>query len=204
MREISRAVNLSADEFLKMLPPKLQKVVFQIRNEKERGARPRPSASLIDCSSTLSEAQRKAMLDKVASLVDENLSGRSDMCLQFADLLSRLLNHLKISARPVLGTAIYYGSNKAELFRWRHAWVRIGKEVIDGNVDCLFENPLVPSSVSVKPYWGPVSETPPDRRFRPKDGARLDNDTDVSNIWWPEMRAWLDQIHASPLNQTAK
>jgi len=32
--------------------------------------------------------------------------------------------------------------------------VRIGDEVVDGNVDCLSENPLVPDIVRVAPYWG--------------------------------------------------
>jgi hypothetical protein len=47
---------------------------------------------------------------------------------------------------------IYYGADGEEIFRWQHAWVRIGNEVIDGNVDCLAENPLVPKAVSVAPY----------------------------------------------------
>jgi hypothetical protein len=169
-----------------------------IRQQKDCGSRPKPSASLIDCSSLLTPPERAAILDKVASLVDENLSGRSDMCLQFSELLSKSLSHLRLSARPILGTAIYYDSSGKEIFRWKHAWVRVGKELIDGNVDCLFENPMVPSSVNVKPYWGPVSDTPADRRLRPKDGALLRPDTDVSRIWWPEMRGWLDQTYSSP------
>ena len=40
--------------------------------------------------------------------------------------------------------------------------------MIDGNVDSLVENPMVPSSVNVAPYWGPITETPADRRSREK------------------------------------
>lgn len=195
MREISPAVNLSADAYLRMLPAELQRTVHQIRSAKENGARPKPSANVIDHSSLLSARQRGAILDAVADLVDENLCGRSDMCTQFADLLSRSLSYLGLSARPVVGNAIYYDSKRVEIFRWRHAWVRVGKELVDGNVDSLAENPMVPSSVNVKPYWGPINETPSDRKLRPKEGVRIDPDTDVADVWWPDMRAWLDQTY---------
>jgi hypothetical protein len=109
---------------------------------------------------------RDKLLDAVAALVDENYGGRSEMCLQFASLLHRSLDHLKFPSRSAVGWAMYFGPNGEELFRWRHAWVRVGEEVIDGNVDCLGENPVVPKNVSVAPYWGPISEVPSDRRLR--------------------------------------
>ena len=51
----------------------------------------------------------------------------------------------------VVGTAIYYAAKGEEIWRWWRAWVRIGNEVIDGNVDCLAENPLVSKAVSLVP-----------------------------------------------------
>ena len=134
---------------------------------------------------------RADLLDSIAALVDENLSGRSDMCRQFADLLQRALAHLRLPARPVLGTAIYF-SNRREVFRWEHAWVRVGSEVIDGNVDSLYENPMVPPEVTVAPYWGPITNTPADRRLRQDKKRSLPADSDVAQIWWPELRARID------------
>jgi hypothetical protein len=191
MREISPAVDLSAENFLKLLPPSHQDIVTRIRDQKKSGTRNWPSATTLDRSALLSETARMAVVDAVARLVDENLSGRSDMCMQFADLLHRALRHLHLPARAVLGKCIYYLDNR-EIFRWDHAWVRVGHEVIDGNVDILSENPLVPSTVIVRPYWGPITEVPGDRKLRENHGAQLSPDTDVEKIWWPELEAWLD------------
>jgi hypothetical protein len=114
------------------------------------------------------------------------------MCLQFADLLNRALTHLQFPSRPVVGTAIYYGPEDEEIWRWRHAWVRIDDEVIDGNVDCLAENPVVPKAVSIAPYWGPIATMPPDRRLREERGTALPPDVDVDDTWWPDLKNWLD------------
>jgi hypothetical protein len=64
--------------------------------------------------------------------------------------------------------------------------------VIDGNVDSLAENPLVPKQVRVNPYWGPVREVPKDRGLRVDQSAQLPSDVDVDAIWWPELKAWID------------
>ncbi len=69
--------------------------------------------------------------------------------------------------------------------------MRVGKEAIDGK-DCLSENPLVPKQIRVSPYWGPISQTPGDRRLREDHGAALPIDVDVDGIWWPELKAWID------------
>jgi hypothetical protein len=193
VREISPAVNASADEFLASLPPTFQEIVHRIRREKAAGTRPKPSSMLVDASQLLDAQKRHAILDRVAGLVDENLSGRSDMCQHFADLLCRALVHLKIPARTACGEAIYYDANGREHFRWSHAWVRVGDEVIDGNVDSLAENPMVPDSVKINPYWGPIRKTPADRKLREQRGLTLESESDVTHIWWPELRQWLDQ-----------
>lgn len=191
MREISPAENLSADDFLKSASPAVQEIASHIRQQKEAGTRARPSDTLIDQSTLLSPSMRRNLLDAVAGLVDENLFGRADMCMQFADLLQRALEYLGLSSRSVVGQAIYYVDGH-EVFRWEHAWVRIVGEVVDGNVDSLFENPVVPSAVSLAPYWGPIAETPPDRRLRESHGRKLPPDKDVLEIWWPELRTWLE------------
>jgi hypothetical protein len=98
MREISPAVNVSSDEFFRSLNGEIQKLVEKIRMEKTEQSRLKPSSSLIDKSELMTAAERKMLLDKVAELVDENLTGRSDMCRQFADLLQRALTYLAFSS----------------------------------------------------------------------------------------------------------
>ncbi len=192
MREISPAVNASADEFLNLLAPEARRIVVEIRRQKHASERSTPSPTLADRSALLTKAHRERLLDAVAALVDENLGGRSEMCYQFADLLHRALTYLKYPSKAVVGWAMYFSPDGQEIFRWRHAWVRIGEEVIDGNVDSLSENPKVPKTVRVAPYWGPISLMPPDRRLREERGATLPADGDVSDIWWPELRDWID------------
>jgi len=193
MREISPAEGISADEYVALLPAAIRQLVNEIRRRKQAGESLRPSGSLIDHSVLLTKEHRNSLLDAISALVDENYIGRAEMCLQFADLLNRALLHLHFPSRPVVGTAIYYDSAGKEIFRWTHAWVRIGDEVIDGNVDSLAENPVVPKSVCIKPYWGPIAQTPSDRRLTEKHGEGLPSDVDVDQIWWPELKALLDK-----------
>ena len=197
MREISPAVNVSVDDYVEVLPPEAKRIVEEIRRQKREGVRQRPSVTLIDRSAILTKTIRDRLLDAVAALVDENYAGRSEMCLQFAALMHRALRHLSFPSRPAVGTAIYYGVKGEEIWRSQHAWVRIGDEVIDGNVDCLAENPLIPKTVSAAPYWGPITDVPPDRRLREEHGSVLEPDVDVDSIWWPELQQWLDREMSS-------
>lgn len=137
MREISPAINASGDEFLGTLPQHIQQLIAEIRRQKQAGQRPKPSTNLIDRSALFTKAPPRKALDTVAVLVDESLGGRSDMCLQFAGLLNLALTHLRFPSRPVVGISIYYAARGSEIFRRRHAWVRVGDEVIDGNVAAM-------------------------------------------------------------------
>jgi hypothetical protein len=179
MREISPAEGISVDEYIAIMPAAIQQLVNEVRRKKQTGERPCPSKSLIDHSALLTKPHRDRLLDAIAALVDENYVGRAEMCIQFADLLNRALTHLRFPSRPVIGTAMYYDLAGNEIFRWTHAWVRIGGEVIDGNVDSLAENLVVPNAVCIAPYWGPITQTPPDRRLREKHGDGLPFDVDV-------------------------
>lgn len=174
------------------MPENFGRIVAEVRRQKKSGERPLPSTTLVDKSKMLTTETRRALLDKVASLVDENLAGRSEMCMQFADLLHRALENLKLPSRSVPGTAIYLDSKGEVIFRWTHAWVRAGEEVIDGNVDSLPENPAAPRGVRIPPYWGPILEVPADRRLREGQQTHPPADGDVVNTWWPDLRAWLD------------
>ena len=180
MREISPAVNMSAEEFL-LIAPEYKDKVNLIRGQKAAGQRHRPSTNLID-QSTLSDATfRAALLDRVAGLVDENLFGRSEMCQQFALLLARALQFKGLDAKAVSGEAIYFAGG-SKVFSWEHAWVRIGAEVVDGNVDSLFENPVIPKSVKCRPYWGPITAVPSDRKLRPRQTSPVAADPDVDGV----------------------
>ena len=191
MREISPFKNASIDEFLPSQPQWIQDMVEKIRDEKRAELRKRPSESLVGQSAILSPDKRARLIDRVAALVDENLFGRAEMCIQFAQLLQLSLVHLGFGARTVIGTAEYYAQGR-KIFSWEHSWVRIGSEVVDGNVDSLYENPTVPSTVQVAPYWGPITSTPHDRRLRETKWKKSAPDGDVLAIWWPELRAWLE------------
>ena len=167
MREISPAPGISVDDYIARVVPNAHKpLIAEVRRQKVAGLRRVPSATLIDKSTLLTMEARASVLDQVAKLVDENYVGRGEMCLQFADLLNRGLNKLGLPARAIVGKAIYYDPKGTEIFRWNHAWVRIGDEIVDGNVDSIPENPMVPKTVQVFPYWGPVRETPSDRKLQ--------------------------------------
>ena len=139
----------------------------------------------------LTPAKRAALLDKVAELVDQNVAGRAEMCFQFAGLLNRALKHLGFNTFAITGTAKYLSDKGKTLHSWQHGWVRAGREVIDGNTDTIPENPTVPKGVRADPYWGPIQDIP--ARQLVQDGYLSDNDPDVSAIWWPELKDWLDK-----------
>jgi hypothetical protein len=193
MREISFAINASAEECVELLPPDYRAIVEEIRRQKLDGTRRLPSSTLIDQSAILTKTMRVKLVDAVASLVDENVTGRADMCLQFASLIHKALSSLNFPSRSVVGKATYYGRDGKQIFAWDHAWVRIGDEVIDGNVDSLDENPTVPKAVRVAPYWGPITRTPSDRKLHEYHGMALVPDHDVETIWWPDLQQWIDR-----------
>lgn len=117
MREISPAHDLTPDEFLAMLPQEYREIVEGIRHTKRSGVRPLPSLSLIDKSNIANPVLRRSLLDKVATLVDENLAGRSEMCAQFSQLLARALTKLGYPSVPVTGEATYF-KNGQKLYSW--------------------------------------------------------------------------------------
>lgn len=193
MREVSPAENLNAEEYYNVLPDETKNIVEKIRREKKDGKRILPSASLIDKSEILNLEKRKIILDEVAKLVDENIFGRSEMCIQFAELLAMALKYLGHDARLVFGKAIYFNKTK-EVFRWDHAWVRVGEEVIDANQDSLWENPKVLKGLDSVPYWGKIKEMPKSWRLQENGNVEYKPDSDVANIWWPDLLILLDRI----------
>lgn len=111
MREISPVLNMSYEEFL-TVSPNARIHPERIRAQQLAGTRPVPSSSLLDYSTVLQHAITPSLLDKVASLVDENLFGRSEMCHQLSILVARALSALGLHAKPTAGTAMYYESRR--------------------------------------------------------------------------------------------
>src|SRR4051812_47351385 len=97
-REISPSSISDAATYYSGLSRPFQHVVDQIRASKEGGQRRRPSSRAIFVQPGPTPDWRPALLDKVAALVDENVFGRSEMCLQFAALLRSGLYLLGIKA----------------------------------------------------------------------------------------------------------
>ena len=58
MREISPAVGVSVEEYLKLVP-EIRPIITEIRRQKEVGERLRPSTSLIDRSQMLTNESRE-------------------------------------------------------------------------------------------------------------------------------------------------
>jgi len=192
LREISPAENATVEEFLRVAHPEQRKIAERIRRQKQGGERALPSEALVDDSALLNREFRKALIDKIASLVDENLFGRSEMCQQFATLLNLSLNHLGIYSKVMRGKATYSNG-----FSWDHYWVTTKDEIIDANTDSMVENPAVPNDLIPAPYWGSKSNLPKDRKLKPKSNAKIPKDTDVKDIWWPELKKWVSQYNQS-------
>jgi hypothetical protein len=184
---------MSADDYVAELvanrSPNLP-FLRSIRKEKARGTRPWPSSRLIGTGTEPPFELRARLLDKVAELVDENVYGRSDMCLQFAALLTRALARIGISAAAKTGKASYRKQSD-QLFTWDHAWVEYDGYVIDGNVDSMCENPKVDEGVDPSPFWGRREDIPDDRRFDFESSTPWVDDEDV-DAWWPRLSDWLD------------
>jgi len=69
MREISPAIGVSVDDYLR-LAPEIKPLIMEIRRKKQAGDRLRPSTSLVDRSQILTKEVREKLLDRVAELVD--------------------------------------------------------------------------------------------------------------------------------------
>jgi hypothetical protein len=100
------------------------------------------------------------------------------------------LRHLGFNSYAVTGTATYFSVKGKRIYSWHHGWVRVGKEIIDGNTDSITENIMVPQGIKADPYWGPIQNIP--TRRLDQDGY-VDNDPDVIGVWWPDLKEWLEK-----------
>ncbi|GAA5512398.1 hypothetical protein Dcar01_01112 [Deinococcus carri] len=88
-----------------------------------------------------------------------------------------MLAELGITARVVIGEATYkmHGTKHVML----HAWVEVGEDLVDGNVDSFEENVSIPNEIRPQPYWGPKRRAP-NRTF--KETRELTADREVAEI----------------------
>lgn len=197
MREVSPASyqGLTADEYFELADPLTQAFATRVRASKAAGARSFPSSKLILEGQAPQPDWRPGLLDKIASLVDEDLLGRSDMCKPFAYLLAEALKMMGVKAKAMVGQAQYQRSDGTWAV-WQHAWVKIGADIlVDGNIDSMAENPTLQLAPPPAPsaYWGPRKLRPRDRRIDAGRPLQL-NDLNVHAIntyWLPDLIAWL-------------
>jgi len=164
----------------------ISQLLKTINNQKSSGTRPHPSIRVISMGEVPSEKIRKTLLDICAQLVDENWAGRSEMCIYFAVLMRNALSKIGIDASVHIGEAKYISSDKS--FTWDHAWVTYDDYIIDGNVDSMIENPMIPIGIDPDPYWGPINILPKDRNFKSNRILLPKNDT--TELDKKEIRDW--------------
>ena len=192
-REISPSETLSVKKYIDRLVIKNSyehlTVIKRIRKEKENGTRLLPSTGLISSSENPPIDFQNKLLDEVARLVDENLFGRSEMCIQFASLLAMALTRSGFEARAEQGKA-HYRKSDGGWFTWDHAWVIYTDNIIDGNVDSMKENPAVDKDINSVNYWGKINAIPEDRKYELENTKPVVPDKDVE-MWWEDLEQWL-------------
>lgn len=171
----------------------VNKILSLIENQRKNGTRPLPSGSIQSIGDRPVQEVRKFLLDTCAKLVDENWCGRSEMCIYFAVLIRHGLNIIGIPANVHVGKAIYIDNNNQDnRFEWDHAWVVQEEQLIDGNIDSIIENPMVPNGISPAPYWGPIEETPSDRKLY--SSRILDSSQDEIELDKQEITMWKQHL----------
>jgi len=176
-------------ESVQKLPAKNPGLMMaRIEAQRRAGTRQLPSDKLYSIGEEPLLEDRKFLIDSCAKLVDQNYAGRSEMCAYFAVLLRDALSIFGHAADVEIGKASYrYAGSK--VFTWDHAWVRTSDgQIIDGNIDSVVENPMVPVGVEPLPYWGPVDQLPPDRSFEkshvlPPERDLIELDAEPTNRW---------------------
>lgn len=181
----------------------MDKILLLIEEQKRSGTRPLPSGSLLSIGDKPVLEDRNFLIDTCAKLVDENWCGRSEMCIYFAVLLRHGLNFLGIPAEVNVGKATYIDHNNPDSrFEWDHAWVVSEGQLIDGNIDSMIENPMIPEGIASAPYWGPIENTPSDRKLY--SSRILDSSHDVIELDEQEIIMWKQQLEIALKNKYYK
>ncbi|AUO05299.1 hypothetical protein C0638_01285 [Paenibacillus sp. lzh-N1] len=169
------------------------KLFEDIQIQKKEKNRPFPSDRLITNGDLLEVESRMKIVDIAGSLVDQAFCGRSDMCIYFACLVRYALRLMGHKSDVYIGDGTY--TNNETIFTWEHSWVVCGEYIIDGNVDSMVENPVVPYGLSPNPYWGRILEMPLDRSLTSERiltvADELDELDDIYIEWKKELKKFL-------------
>ena len=182
----------ASDPYPEYTKEEMSSTLVKISKELDEGIRLFPSKNNIIVSNSLMKNNCLTILNTIASVVDTyklgGISlGRSDQCLQFAFLLRDVLTYLSQESKVVYGLATYK-TNLGE-FTWEHSWIVTKKDLIDGNVDSMIENPAVPPSFKLYPpvFWGEFGYEFQDRTYTPSayvGDSFIERDPDYSS--WKE------------------
>jgi len=116
------------------------------------------------------------------------------MCVLFAILLGDALLKLNMSPRVVIGKGTYTETqNSTNSFTWDHAWVLLDNEIVDGNVDSMIENPVVPVGIEPNNYWGLAENLPDDRKL--VTDKEINEDWIRENTSYSELQKWREQLY---------
>lgn len=166
----------------------------RIAKERHEGSRPKPSDNAIFGKSKFNLKLRKALLDMVANIVDQNWCGRSEMCVYFAIVISEALKILGGNPKVFYGNATYSTDSPKDVdpFTWLHGWVEVDGEIIDGNIDSVTENPMFPKHIKPLNYWGASEKLPDDRIL--KKIKEINNEWIKENTSHEMLQKWIGQI----------
>lgn len=172
----------------------LNDLINKILEDKKTGNRSKPSSKLKLGRSKIKDQLRRDVVDVVGGIVDQNLFGRSEMCVLFAILLGDALKKLNMSPKIIIGKGTYIDSqNPNNSFTWDHAWVLVDDEIVDGNVDSMIENPVVPIGIEPVNYWGLKENLPNDRKLVPD--KEIDEEWIKGNTTYEELQEWRSQLY---------
>lgn len=179
--------------YAKKIEKDVDSLLKTIQEQKLSNFRPKPSSKLVSIGEVPDGGTKKFLVDVCAELVDENWAGRSEMCVYFAVLLRDALHLSGFHADVHLGKATYISlSDPLKTYTWDHAWVVYDNYIVDGNVDSIVENPMIPFGIEPSPYWGPSNMSPGDRIF--KTERILEPQFDTIELDEKEITVWKGRL----------
>ena len=99
-------------EFQKVDVEREVRLLSKILEERKSGKRPKPSEHVYLGKSRFSDKNRKLYIDVVAAIIDNDLTGRSTMCVYSAILLADILKNLGAKPKVITGKATYRSTDK--------------------------------------------------------------------------------------------
>ncbi|MBB6096760.1 hypothetical protein HNR42_000172 [Deinobacterium chartae] len=155
-------------EYLRTLSPsELDTFITRARSSAQRiaaqrqaGNRPEPSHTLVSFGRLPDLGVRRTIVDFAALFTDRDSPfGRGAESVLFAAYLRAILEMGGVDCTLAVGRARFTYAG-GQTYERDHAWIELGEDVIDANVDTLTELADVPETLQVAPYWGPRDRLP--------------------------------------------